>query len=179
VKVIALVAVVVVVLAVAVLVWRPWRSVSCVDDGDHVVDEEIGLCYVIPEGWEPKEIGAEPGEDGSAIAPVEGSGFVLASPFDDRSNDGDVELAARMQAGPLSGNGPKHESIRTEPGTVDGHPSATATYADAEIWVMVTVVDLGGRLAGLSSVCPVHETEKVAQIKAVHESLVRQRKFVS
>lgn len=54
---------------------------------------------------------------------------------------------------------------------MDGYASAIATYSDAGIRVMVTVIDLDGRLAGVSSVCPVDETERIDQIVEVHESL--------
>ncbi|MDN3238095.1 hypothetical protein [Glycomyces tritici] len=166
VKVIALAVVGVVVMSAIVLVWQPWRSASCVDDGGHVVDEETGLCYMIPEGWEQEEVSA-----GSAIASADGSGLVMSTSIDDRSGNGDLDLAARMQAALFSGNGPEHESIRVASGTLDGHASATSIYSDSGIWLMATVLELDGRLVALTSVCSVDESEAIAQIEAVHESL--------
>lgn len=166
--------------AVALFLWAPWDGgPECVEDQAHIVDDEAGLCYAIPEGWEPTS-SERLGESYTSGAVPESAddnswiGAIRVDDLDGGSVDGDdPEAAARTIAVSLAttyeGDEPEVVSHSWELGRRE---AATATAAGDRfpVTIQVTVVELeDGPVALISSTIgrfidgnevldPVHET---------------------
>jgi hypothetical protein len=170
--------------AAALLWWTPWDAgPECVEDEAHIVDDEAGLCYAIPEGWEPtsSERLGESYTSGAVPESTDDSswiGAIKVADLDGGSVDGDdPEAAARTIAESLAttyeGDEPEVVSRRWELGR---HEAATATAAGDmfPVTIQVTVVELedapvalisstiGRFIDGNEVLDPVHETLALA-----------------
>jgi hypothetical protein len=175
----AIVAVAALVAAVALFWWAPWDGgPECVEDQAHIVDDEAGLCYAIPEGWEPTSSerlgetftsGAVPeaADDNSWI------GAIKVEDLDGGSVEGDPETAARTIAVSLATTYEDDEpEVVSHSWELGRREAATATAAGDRfpVTIQVTVVELeDGPVALISSTVgrfidgdevldPVHET---------------------
>ena len=132
--------------------WRPWVPASCRDDGAHVIDDESGVCYSIPEGWQERDATAE--EDPLTSVIASGQALIAAGPLEDVPTARDAAKRARFLLLGLLGTGPQVFALYEKSGTVEGHASATASDTARGTWAMVTVIEMEGGMVGLVSSAP-------------------------
>lgn len=167
--------------AVALFWWAPWdNGPECVEDQAHVVDGEAGLCYTIPEGWEPasEERLGEPYTSGAVPVSADDHSWIGAVKVDDLdggSVDGDdPEAAARTIAVGLAttyeGDEPEVVSHSWELGRRE---AATATAAGDRfpVTIQVTVVELEDGPVALISSTTGRFIDGDEVLDPVHESL--------
>lgn len=170
--------------AVGLLWWQPWSGPdSCVVDDKHVIDEEAGLCFAIPDGWERTEAAAEAPAYTTALRPsdAESSASVLAGRLDAVFTDGrlpdeePLAVAEYLVAGPADLQAATIEST-SEPLEIGGHEAAVAASRieqaeGSSLYLQATVVDIDGELAVVIGSALGEDDDLVDAVEAVHDSI--------
>jgi predicted Zn-dependent protease len=130
------------------------------------------VCFSIPEGWRERDATAEFDPLTSMI--TSGQALIAVGPLEDVPTARDAAKRARYLLLGLLGAGPQVTALYEKSGTVEGHPSATASDTARGTWAMVTVIEMENGMVGMISSVPEHEAALIAQIEEVHESLAVQ-----
>jgi hypothetical protein len=147
--------------AAGLVLWAPWENgPACAEDEAHVADGEAGLCYAIPEGWEPvpaENLRGTPYT--TVIVPElnEAEAWIGAATVHDLADgaldESDPEEAARTIAvdfATTAGDEPESVSETCELGRREA-ATATAVGETTSVTVQVTVVRLDEGTAALVS----------------------------
>lgn len=179
-----LVAVVVVAgLVAAAFVWRPWaqddaaeaEGTDCLEDATHIIDDEAGLCYLIPDDWAKvtpeiaEEWGLEHYESTVHAPRFAASVIVSAAPYS--KSEIDAEEAARVRVAGFLGLDYESPSIEWVAGAVDGHDSAIAIAGLESIWYMVTTIEDGDSMIVMSGTVVNSDPALIDQVKSIHSSV--------
>lgn len=169
-------------LVAAALVWRPWiqddaaeaESTDCIEDATHIIDDEHGVCYIIPDDWAqltPEQAAEQDREslEGMVHAP-RFAAFVTVRTVDNAKTE--AEDAARKDVAAWTGVDPDSASIESVTGAVDGHDSAIASGARESLWLMVTAVEEGDSMIVMQGTIAISDdAELIEQITSIHSSL--------
>ncbi|MFC3493898.1 hypothetical protein [Glycomyces rhizosphaerae] len=168
----------------AASVWSPWseddaeaeaEATDCVEDATHLIDDEAGVCYIIPDDWAlvTPEVAEEHGLENyeSTVHAPRFAATVMTTAHPYSQSETDAEESARSFVSGITGVDYDSPSVEWVTGAVDGHDSAIAIAQLESIWFMVTTIEDGDKMIKMLGTVVSGEQELIAQVQSIQSSV--------